>query len=95
MGNEATRFKPGAGGRPVGVKNKLTKTVKDSVLAVFNKLQLDNKHNLEAFAKKYPRDFYAISAKLIPLEVQATVEASVTWQETKTYEAKPKTDSGN
>lgn len=88
-------FEKGNKGRPKGAQGKITKTVKDTVLAVFNDLQNDPKHNLSSFAKTYPRDFYTIASKLIPTEVQATVEASVTWQETKTYEAKPKTDSGN
>lgn len=92
MGKEATQFKPGEGGRPKGVKNKITTTVKGAVLDAFIKLQADSKNNLEAFAKKYPRDFYQIAAKLIPTEVQATVEATVNWSETKTYEAKHKAD---
>ena len=62
------------GGRKKGSVNKVTKTVKETVLAVFNTLQEDPKHSLEAFAKKYPRDFYPIAAKLIPTEVTATVE---------------------
>lgn len=70
-------FKPGNKGKPKGAKNKLTKTVKQSVLDVFNKLQDDPKANLEAFAKKYPRDFYNIAAKLIPTEVDATVKSNV------------------
>jgi hypothetical protein len=48
---------------------KLTKTVKETVLAVFNELQGDPQHCLLAFAQTYPRDFYAIAAKLIPTEV--------------------------
>lgn len=95
MGKEATQFKPGTGGRPKGVKNKITRTVKETVLSVFNELQGDHKANLLSFAKKYPRDFYQIAAKLIPTEVQATVDASVKWNEIKTYEAKPEADKGN
>lgn len=91
-------FKPGNPGRPKGTPNKLTKTVKETVLQAFNKLQDDPSHNLDAFAKKYPRDFYTIAAKLIPTEVQAVVEASVNWNETKTYvqpdAAKPEADTG-
>lgn len=61
-------------GRPVGAKDKLTKTVKETVLAVFNDLQDDPKNNLTAFAVKYPRDFYNIAAKLIPMDLKATIE---------------------
>jgi len=76
MPSEETQFKPGTGGRPPGVQNKLTRTVKEAVLEAFNKLQADETHNLDAFAKKYPRDFYNIAAKLIPTEIQAKVQAA-------------------
>ena len=76
-------------GKPKGTQNHLTRTVKETVLSVFNEIQSDPKVKLSQFAKDYPRDFYNIAAKLIPTEVQATVEASVTWSEIKTYEAKP------
>lgn len=66
-------FQKGQGGRPKGAVNKTTKTVKESVLAVFNDIQSDHKVNLKAFAKKYPRDFYQIAAKLIPTEINAKV----------------------
>lgn len=68
------KFKPGNPGRPAGSKNHLTKTVKQAVLDVFNKIQDDPKANLEAFALKYPRDFYQIAAKLIPTEFDAKVQ---------------------
>jgi hypothetical protein len=61
-------------GRTKGTPNKITKTVKETVLAVFNDLQSDPKNNLLEFGKKYPRDFYQIAAKLIPTEVNAKVE---------------------
>lgn len=73
MAKEDTQFKPGEGGRPPGVQNKLTRTVKEAVLLAFNTLQENEEHNLDAFAKKYPRDFYNIAAKLIPTEVQAKI----------------------
>lgn len=57
------------GGRQKGVENKITKTVKETVLIVFNDIQSDPKTNLTAFAKKYPRDFYQIAARLIPTEI--------------------------
>ena len=64
----------GGTGRPVGSTNHLTRTVKETVLAVFNEIQDDPQVKLSAFAKKYPRDFYQIAAKLIPTEVKATIE---------------------
>ncbi len=68
-------FKKGEGGRPPGTQNHLTKTVKETVLAAFNELQADPELKITAFAKKYPRDFYNIAAKLIPTEVKATIES--------------------
>ena len=62
------------GGRKAGVENKITKTVKETVLSVFNDLQQDPKYSLLTFAKEYPRDFYPIAAKLIPTEINAKVE---------------------
>ncbi len=54
--------------------NRLTKTVKEVVLNVFNKAQEDPAINLMAFAKKYPRDFYAIAARLIPTEITGNLK---------------------
>ena len=69
-------FEKGNKGKPKGTPNKLTKTVKETVLAVFNQMQDDPKVNLAKFAQDYPRDFYAIAAKLIPTEVKGEVELS-------------------
>lgn len=74
MAKEDGQFKPGNPGKPPGATNKLTKTVKETVLSVFNELQDDPKTDLKAFAKKYPRDFYNIAAKLIPTELTGTVK---------------------
>lgn len=57
------------GGRQKGSENLITKTVKETVLSVFNDIQSDPKNNLLAFAQKYPRDFYQIAARLIPTEI--------------------------
>jgi hypothetical protein len=65
-------------GKPKGAKNRLTRTVKETILEVFNIMQDDPKGNLLAFAKRYPRDFYAIAARLIPTEVTGTVKTKIT-----------------
>lgn len=60
------------GGRKKGSVNKTTRiynTVRESVLATYQELQSDPNHNLMAFAKKHPRDFYQIASKLIPTEI--------------------------
>jgi hypothetical protein len=86
------QFTIGNDGRPKGATNKLTKTVKETVLAVFNEIQHDPKVKLSAFAKQYPRDFYQIAAKLIPTEVQGTIDATLNWNETKVYETAKETN---
>lgn len=65
------------GGRVKGSINESTKqmrTVKETVLSVFQDLQNDPKANLMEFAKNNTKDFYQIAAKLIPTEVKANVE---------------------
>lgn len=57
------------GGRQKGTPNKFTRTVKETVLAVFETLQDDPEHCLLAFAKSNQKEFYAIAAKLIPTEI--------------------------
>ena len=65
------------GGRVKGSINESTKqlkTVKEIVLSTFLKREEYKETSLEAFANEYPKEFYAIAAKLIPSEVNANVE---------------------
>lgn len=62
------------GGRTKGSQNALTKTFKTLLTETLTKLQEDKKHNLEAWAKENPTEFYKIASKLIPAEISATVE---------------------
>ncbi len=74
-------FKKGkdkTGGRAKGTPNKLSKSVRDTVLAVFNELQDDPEANLHEWGKNNPTAFYQIAAKLIPTDLKATVETSET-----------------
>ncbi len=70
------RFEKGNSGRPKGAVNKITKTVRETILDAFNTIQSDPKVNIIAFAKQYPRDFYTIAAKLIPTEIRGTINTS-------------------
>ena len=65
------------GGRQVGSINKLTKTVKERVLEVFNELQDDPKANMLNWAKEEPTEFYKIAAKLIPADINAKVDGKI------------------
>jgi len=74
-------FKKGhnKGGRPKGLENKMTRTVRDTVLAVFNKLQEEPEKGkpdvrLETWASKEPSEFYKIASKLIPTEVTGKIK---------------------
>ncbi len=64
------KFEKGNTGRPKGAQNKLTKTVKETVMAVFEDLQTDPKANLLTWAKDNATEFYKIASKLIPSEVE-------------------------
>ena len=61
------------GGRVAGTPNKFTQTVKEVFSNVFNELQNDSKVNLRAWAKANPTDFYRLSIKLMPLEVDTSI----------------------
>ena len=59
-------------------QGKLNRTVKETVLAVFNQLQSDPKARLITWAKAEPTEFYKIAAKLIPTELTGTVKTIIT-----------------
>jgi len=67
-------FQPGNTAAAKRGPNKITRTVKEAVLNVFNEIQDDPEIKLSAFAKKYPRDFYQIAAKLIPTELTGKID---------------------
>jgi len=69
--------RPENAGRKEGSQNKLTVTVKECVLDVFNKLQEDPKANMLSWAKEEPTEFYKIASKLIPAEITAKVEGKI------------------
>ena len=66
------------GGRKKGTPNKLTKTVRETVLGVFNDLQEHPKANLQKWAEENPKEFYQIAAKLIPTEITGNALQDIT-----------------
>jgi hypothetical protein len=77
MGFEKGKPRPENAGRKEGSINKLTKTVKEKVLEVFNELQEDPTANMLSWAKEEPTEFYKIAAKLIPADINAKVEGKI------------------
>lgn len=76
----AGQFKKGkkAGpGRPKGLQNKITLTVKEAVKKAFDELQGKPGVSLADWAESNPTDFYRIAAKLIPNTVEAEVNGKV------------------
>lgn len=70
-------FQKGNPGKPKGAKNKFTKTVKETVLEVFNTLQEeDGPASLRNWAVDQPTEFYKIAAKLIPTDIKADVKTT-------------------
>jgi len=60
-------FQKGEGGRPKGVRNKLTATVKEAIVEAFN--QVGGVDYLVSIAYADPKTFCALVGKVIPLEV--------------------------
>jgi hypothetical protein len=54
-------------GRPKGVQNKVTATVKDNMLAVFNRI--GGTASMAEWAKENRTEFYRLYSKLLPLQV--------------------------
>lgn len=65
-----------SGGKVKGTPNKLTKTVKETILGAFNDLQEDPRANIFSWAKENPTEFYKIASKLIPTEISANITAN-------------------
>ena len=91
-------FKPGtsgnAAGRPRGLENSLTVTIRDTVKKTFDLIQRDPKYAkiaLPQFALDYPRDFYLMASRLIPTtEIVGNITQDIVWHEEKKYEPEQK-----
>lgn len=64
--------RPGPG-RPAGLQNKLTRSVKDAFGEAFSALQEDPEVKLEVWGRANPREFYQLASKLIPTEINAKI----------------------
>jgi len=65
-------------GRPAGSKNKMTATVKENIVAVFNKLE--GTAGMARWATNNPDAFYRLYGQLAPKEIIADVHADLTIQ---------------
>lgn len=63
-------------GRPKGVPNKFTSSVKEAFAEAFG--TLGGAPALAKWGKENPTDFYKLASKLIPAEVNAAVEGNLT-----------------
>lgn len=64
------------GGRAAGTPNKMSATVKENVIAVFNRLE--GTAGMAKWAKENPTAFYQIYSKLLPSEVENKHSGAVT-----------------
>jgi hypothetical protein len=59
------------GGRTAGTPNVMSMSVKENILAVFNRL--DGTAGMARWARENQTEFYKLYAKLLPIQVNATV----------------------
>lgn len=64
--------------RPKGSKNKIQACARENVMAVFNRL--GGTAGMADWAREHPTDFYKIYGRLVPQEVEASVEGSLSVQ---------------
>lgn len=71
------KFEKGNPGKPKGAVSTLTRSFKDALTAAFNELQNDPEANLIAWGKKNTTAFYMVASKLIPTEVNHSLDNKV------------------
>ena len=75
---ERDQFKPQrkkAGGRVKGTPNKTTVALKDAIMNAFEKV--GGEDYLVVIAKKDPKTFCTLLARVLPLEIQAKVDGTI------------------
>jgi hypothetical protein len=60
------------GGRVAGTPNKLSATVKDNVISVFN--DIGGTEHMKTWAMDNPNQFYNIYAKLLPIDITGELD---------------------
>jgi len=79
MADNAGQFVPGdpRAGRPKGSQNKLTKAAKEAFQAAFD--ELGGVQALVNWGKRKPDAFYALYARLIPVDNQHSGNLNLAW----------------
>lgn len=66
-------------GRKKGVPNKLSTTVKENVIAVFE--EIGGVDNMAKWAKEHPGHFYNLYAKLMPIDTNVNVAGTFNFKQ--------------
>jgi hypothetical protein len=62
------------GGRQKGTPNKLSVAAKDNFISVFEELNGEELTHMKTWAAENPNQFYALYAKLLPLQLNGSGE---------------------
>lgn len=70
-------FNKGNPGKPKGAVNKNEKLIKEVFADAFYALQNDPDHNIIAWAKANPTDFYKLGIRLVPTQVNINANTAI------------------
>lgn len=76
------------GGRKAGTPNKLSGTVKDNVIAVFD--AIGGVNHMTTWAMDNSTEFYRMYSKLMPLQLTGDPESPITFQRIERTIVRPK-----
>jgi hypothetical protein len=63
-------------GRPKGVANKANRMFMEALSDAVEAMQNSKDHNLFAWGKKHPTEFWKIASKLLPTSIQADIDVT-------------------